>query len=142
MNAWLYQMRNNRDWTPADYRAEVSEGKPVTWSHDSLRIYPRGRHLAKGDVLFFYFVPTGCSEPGLYGWGKVVKWDPKQKELTFHALPPSDARKKQPSWNYRIKQLIDAIRLTQNVGTMWRIVSDRQAAALLQELNRGLVPER
>jgi len=62
MNYWIFQAVSDR----YDLRAELVEGRKVTWYATRYRSY-----MAPGDLVFFWL---GGSEDirGIYGWGKLT----------------------------------------------------------------------
>lgn len=64
MSTWLYQL-NAHDWSPETFRYEIWEGKSWRWGYGSKR---GDAEFEVGDTLIFFHTPTGCSDPGFYGW--------------------------------------------------------------------------
>jgi len=117
MRAWLYQMSAS-EWPPERYREEVWEGQPTRW--------PAGRIAgdddpAEGDMFFAWYAKTRCDDPGLYGWGVVVRGMNEFGELHWMPVFPSDYLKMHPLFDEELDSLVAGIRGPVAQGTMWAI---------------------
>jgi hypothetical protein len=123
MNPWLYQMAEDEDWTPDDFRLTVWEGEPVTWSHK--KVMPAASlKPAPGDPVVFFFAKSRTKAPGICGWGVIVKAYPKKEEFTFRAVFPTDLLKMNPIWDNEIEELINNVRGPHPRGTTWAMSAD------------------
>ena len=104
MTLWLYQM-NATKWPIERYRAEVWEGSDVqNWLVGEIRpSTPKGLPLP-GDMMILCYVKTGQSDPGIYGWGIVLRCD--QWEINLRLASPSDYLKMNPVWDDDIDKTI------------------------------------
>ncbi|EIP98086.1 hypothetical protein OpiT1DRAFT_02536 [Opitutaceae bacterium TAV1] len=106
MSTWLYQL-NAQDWSPETFRYEIWEGKPWHWRY--------GKKLAKalpetGDTIVFFYAPSGCDDPGFYGWAVLERCHAESQTLYFLPAAPTNHLKMDPWWNDDAKRLVDAIR--------------------------------
>lgn len=117
MSTWLYQL-NAQDWSPETFRYEIWEGKPWHWGY--------GRKQDKavpatGDTIVFFYAPSGCADPGFYGWAVLDRHHPKEPLLYFTPATPTNHLKMDPWWDEDAKQLVDAIRGKMTQATLFRI---------------------
>ena len=106
MNLWLYQM-NAIKWPIERYRAEVWEGSDIqNWGVGEIRSSV-GLPQA-GDMVIFFYVKSGQIDPGIYGWGIVLRCD--EWEMNFRLAAPSDYLKMNPLWDEDIDKTITNIR--------------------------------
>jgi hypothetical protein len=138
MAAWLYQMAEDEEWKPEDYRHSVWEGEMVTWLHR--KIVRRGSTGPDaGDRIIFFFAKSGTSAPGICGWGVILQMHLKRGELTFRVVYPSDFLKMKPIWDTSVKKLVNDIRGGHPRATMWlaRPRAYDALAAKIQDYLRG-----
>ena len=127
MSAWLYQMREQSDWSVADYRLEVWEGSTVGWP--TRRVVGGSRTaIAAGDLIVFVFTPSGNQEPGIYGWGVITRFLDRREEIEFEVVAPSNYLKMDPVWDANVMTAFDVVRGAVKQGTMWRIEPSEPAA--------------
>lgn len=127
MNPWLYQMAEDEDWTPEDFRLTVWEGNTVTWSHK--KIMPAGSHKPEpGDPIVFIFAKSRTKAPGICGWGVILKVYAKKEEFSFRAVPPTDVLKMSPIWDNEVEDLINQVRGPHPRGTTWAMSADAYAS--------------
>jgi hypothetical protein len=118
MQAWLYQMRNTKDWRPEDYRLEVDEGIGISWPAGG--IARRGlSDPAAGDMMVMFFAKSHNPSPGLYGWGTITGYSRELGQLEFQLMPPSDLLKYDPLWDNDIHQSLDRVRENGGRNTVW-----------------------
>ncbi|MDR0535169.1 MAG: hypothetical protein LBG65_02260 [Puniceicoccales bacterium] len=106
MSTRLYQL-NAQDWSPETFRYEIWEGKPWHWRY--------GKKLAKalpetGDTIVLFYAPSGCDDPGFYGWAVLERCHAESQTLYFLPATPTNHLKMDPWWNEDAKRLVDAIR--------------------------------
>jgi hypothetical protein len=133
MSTWLYQL-NAQDWSPETFRYEIWEGKPWHWGY--------GRKQDKavpatGDTIVFFYAPSGCSDPGFYGWAVLERCHEPSQTLYFIPTAPTNHLKMDPWWDDDAKQLVDAIRGKMTQATLFRI-ADRHLQTLRPALRRHL----
>lgn len=116
MAYWLYQM-SSTVWAPDQYRIEVWEGEHTNWQTN--RVVPKGNSPQPGDIMLLFYAPTGESDPGIYGWVVVTRFD--DGEVRFRPSSPSDYLKMNPVWDDDIKNIIGQIRGKVATGTVWKI---------------------
>ena len=127
MAYWLYQMSSNI-WSSGSYRIEVWEGEPTNWEIN--RKVPKVNSPQPGDIIILFFAPTGESDPGIYGWAVIVRFD--EHEIRFIPSPPSDYMKMNPVWDNDVKNIIHQIRPVAQ-GTLWEI-EEKYFKALRQKI--------
>ena len=127
MNPWLYQMAEDEDWTPADFRVSVWEREPVTWEHKKVMSSNRLKP-AVGDPIVFFFAKSRTKVPGICGWAVITKVYPRKEEFTFCAVPPTDLLKMDPLWDNEIDELVNNVRGAHPRGTTWAIPSNVYAS--------------
>lgn len=127
MNPWLYQMAEDEDWTPEDFRLTVWEREPVTWEHKKIMSL-NGVKPMPGDPLVFFFAKSRTKTPGICGWAVITKVYPRKGELTFQAVPPTDLLKMNPLWDNEVEELINDVRGPHPRGTTWEVSEDAYAA--------------
>jgi hypothetical protein len=109
------------NYSPEEYRETIWEREVTRWLAGNVRTNS-GIKISPGDTLIFVFVKTGTQEPGIYGWGVVIKY--KAGNVFFRPCYPSDYLKMNPIWDDDISNLIDAIRGPVKKGTMWEVSGD------------------
>jgi hypothetical protein len=131
MRAWLYQMSAS-EWPPERYREEVWEGQPTRW--------PAGRIAgdddpAEGDMFFAWYAKARCDDPGLYGWGVVVRGMNEFGQLHWMPVFPSDYLKMHPLFDEELESIVAGIRGPVAQGTMWAITKPqvRELRARIRE---------
>jgi hypothetical protein len=93
----------------------------------------------KGDIVILFFAPKNNPTPGLYGWGVILDYDDKFKNIIFRLYPPSDRVKLNPIWDADVKKWVKEIRRNFNTATMWEITTDLlKSKALPKTLPKGL----
>jgi len=106
MTLWLYQMNATR-WPIERYRAEVWEGSDIqNWDVGKIRSsvgLPQ-----PGDTMILFYVKAGRIDPGIYGWGIVLRCD--DREMNFRLATPSDYLKMNPVWDKDIDKITTKIR--------------------------------
>jgi hypothetical protein len=134
MATWLYQI-NQQQWPPEKYRTDIWEGEEETWPVGRLA---RGdsEEPQPGDVVVFFYAPTGGWDWGFYGWAVIVGWHSRDedKEIRFRPTSPSDRLKMDPWCDREAKALADEIRGRVKQGTMWKVPDH-----LVPRLRSGLV---
>jgi len=96
---------NATRWPIERYRAEVWEGSDVqNWLVGEIRpSTPKGLPQP-GDMMILCYVKTRQSDPGIYGWGIVLRCD--EWEINFRLASPSDYLKMNPVWDDDIDKTI------------------------------------
>jgi hypothetical protein len=91
-----------------------------------------------GDVVVFFYAPSGGSDPGFYGWAVITEWLPVEDraEMYFRPVAPSDQLKMFPWWDDEARSLADRIRGKVKRGTLWR-VEGGLVPALRKGISRG-----
>lgn len=117
MTSWLYQM-SARDWPPERYREEVWERQITQWPTGRVagRVKPK-----EGDILFPWFAKTGSDDPGLYGWGVIVRYMTEFSQVRWQPVFPSDYLKMNPIFDGGVARFISAVRGRVSQGTMWPV---------------------
>lgn len=119
MNIWFYQI-NQQSWPPNRYRLEIWENQ--TWSWPIGRMHGGGVEIETGDVVVFFYAPSGGDDPGFYGWAIVQEFvDFGRPEILFRPVSPSDFLKMCPWWDEEAKALADDIRGKFKQITLWRV---------------------
>lgn len=104
MALWLYQM-NAKKWPVERYRAEVWEGSDIqNWGVGEVRASTAARLPRPGEMLILFYVKSGQIDPGIYGWGIVLRCD--KEEMNFRLAPPSDYLKMNPVWDDDVDRTI------------------------------------
>jgi hypothetical protein len=104
MTLWLYQM-NATKWPVERYRAEVWEGTDIqNWSVGEIRASTSGKLPKPGDMMILFYVKTRQADPGIYGWGVVLRCD--EWEMNFRLATPSDYLKMNPVWDKDVDNII------------------------------------
>ena len=129
MSTWLYQL-NQQFWTPERYRLDIWEGLRWSWE-----VGGKGStdEPSSGDIVVFFYAPSGGIDPGFYGWAVILEWLPDVREIVFRPVAPSDLLKMRPWWDASAKDLANRIRGTVKQRTLW-LVDD----ALVSELRSGI----
>jgi hypothetical protein len=123
MSTWLYQL-NGLNWSPEIFRYEIWEGKSWHWEYGKKR---GDVEIKTGDTLIFYYTPSGCKEPGIYGWAVLERCDEKSQTLYFVPAAPTDRLKKDPWWNEKeTKALVNKIRKNMPQATLFLINDDER----------------
>ena len=131
MSVWLYQI-NQKLWPPNRYRMEIWEGQ--TWSWPVGRMQGKGETIQTGDIVAFFYAPSGGANPGFYGWAIIQEYiDTDPPHILFRPVSPSDYLKMSPWWNEEAKSLADRIRGNFKQITLWRIPQEEWA-----NLNQGI----
>ena len=133
MSTWLYQL-NAEDWSPETFRCEIWEGRSWHWS------YGRKQDTARpepGDTIVFFYAPSGCTDPGFYGWAVLERHHPESPTLYFLPAAPTNLLKMDPWWDDDAKKLVDAIRGKMTQATLFRI-KDEQRKSLRAALRTHL----
>src|SRR5687768_15527340 len=117
LTSWLYQM-SARDWPPERYREEVWERQITQW--------PTGRVAGRskpreGDLIVTWYAKTGSEDPGLYGWGVIVRFVTEFDQIRWQPVFPSDFLKLTPIYDEAIGRVITGIRGRVSQGTMWSL---------------------
>lgn len=135
MSSWLYQLSTDR-WSPERYRLEIWEGERWNWS---VGTKPLKAPLPKpGDIVAFFYAPSGGTDPGFYGWAIVLEWyGASDSPLYFRPSAPSDRLKMDPWWDDEAKIIADQIRGQVKQSTLWPI-SDKEALAIRRGIARWL----
>jgi hypothetical protein len=120
MADWLYQMSHG-EWPVEEYREQVWEGEVIHWPWN--RVAGRARPV-EGDLMVCWYARSGSVEPGMYGWGVVVRSIRSDKRLRWRPAPPSDYLKMRPLFDKDVQGIIDAVRGRMRQGTMWPIGRD------------------
>jgi hypothetical protein len=96
MATWLYQI-NQQQWPPEKYRTDIWEGEEETWPVGRL-VRGDSEEPQPGDVVVFFYAPTGGWDWGFYGWAVIVGWHSRDedKEIRFRPTSPSDRLKMDP----------------------------------------------
>ena len=133
MSIWLYQL-NAQDWSPETFRYEIWEGKPWHWGY--------GRKQDKalpetGDTLVFFYAPSGCDDPGFYGWAVLERHNADNQSLYFLPAAPTNHLKMDPWWDDAAESLAKSIRGKMNQATLFRI-KDADLKTLRTALRRHL----
>ena len=124
MTEWLYQIAGGKKekWYPENYRVEVWEGEEITWEARRI-VYRDGPAPRPGDRIILFFCKSYVDEPGLYGWGVVLRFGPRPMDnrLRFRLAPPSDFLKMSPCWDASVERTVNRIRNLTYTGTLWPI---------------------
>jgi hypothetical protein len=124
MSTWLYQISPS-EWSPERYRFEIWEGERWRWLVGKIAKH-KGDAPKAGDIVAFFYTPTGGTDPGFYGWAVVLDWyDPA---MTFRPAAPSDFLKMYPWGDAEALRLANKIRGNFKQGTMWRVSDDDVAS--------------
>jgi hypothetical protein len=135
MTTWLYQI-SPEQWSPERYRFEIWEGERWAWPVGSKS--SGGELPEPGDVIVFFYSPTGGMDPGFYGWAVVLEWFPgSSTPLAFRPVAPSDHLKMHPWWDDEAIELADVIRGKMKRRTLW-IVPEELVARLRQGITSWL----
>lgn len=123
MTAWLYQMAEDEQWTPEDYRLDVWEGEQVTWPHRKI-VSRDAREPGPGDPIILFFAKSGTQAPGVCGWGVILRLYARKQEISFRAVFPTDLLKMNPIWDNEIEEIVNQIRGPHPRATMWAMSPD------------------
>ena len=129
MNMWLYQL-NAKLWSPGVFRYEVSETQRWSWGC--------GKKIGKstpavGDTVVFFYSKTDCSDPGIYGWAIIERFDPVSKTLYFIPTAPTNWLKMDPWWDDEAILVCEKIRGNMKQATLFPIRS-----ALIPRIRKGI----
>lgn len=127
MAVWLYQM-SQQQWHPSQYRLDIWEGAISSFPYG--KIQAGDVEPAPGDRMVFFYAPSGCEEPGVYGWAIVLTHQADDKRLYFRPVAASDILKMRPWWGEDVKHLVDEIRGPMKQGTVW-VVPDKLVGRIL-----------
>jgi hypothetical protein len=117
MSTWLYQL-NAEDWSPESFRFEIWEGKPWHWG------YGKKQDKAApeiGDTIVFFYAPSGCHDPGFYGWAVLERHHADNHSLYFLPAAPTNWLKMDPWWDAEAKKLATAIRGKMTQATLFPV---------------------
>lgn len=133
MSTWLYQL-NAQDWSPETFRYEIWEGKPWHWGY--------GRKQDKtvpetGDTIVFFYAPSGCTDPGFYGWAVLERHRPDSQSLYFLPAAPTNWLKMDPWWDDDAKRLVGRIRGRMTQATLF-LIADAELKVLRSAIRRHL----
>lgn len=127
MSTWLYQI-SPKAWSPERYRFEIWEGERWAWPVGAKST--GGNVPQTGDIVVFFYSPTGGNDPGFYGWAVVLEWyDESSTPLHFRPVAPSDHLKMHPWWDDNASKLADQMRGKVKQRTLW-LVEDELAKKL------------
>jgi len=99
---------NATKWPVERYRAEVWEGVDIqNWSVGEIRTSTPKTLPRPGDLIVLFFVKSGQSDAGIYGWGTVLRCD--ECEINFRLATPSDFLKMYPVWDSEVDKIIAAL---------------------------------
>jgi hypothetical protein len=129
MSYWLYQM-DQTFWTPERYRLDIWENARWSWE---VRKSASKTPPDPGDVVVFFYAPTGGKAPGFYGWAVIAEWESKYRQLYFTPVAPSNELKMRPWWDDRAKAIADKIRGRVKQGTFWPISQEQ-----IGDIRRGI----
>lgn len=119
MNSWLYQM-STQHWPEENYRTDVWEGEPVTFSVGRVNGAARDERPAHGDRIFCWYAETVSRAPGLCGWGVVLSLrERREVMLVWRPVFPSDLLKLRPLIDREVTSLVEVIRHGMPRGTLW-----------------------
>ncbi len=123
MATWIYQL-DSKNWPPERYRLEIWEGERWSWPVGSKR--GKGHSPEPGDVVAFFYAPSGSTDPGFYGWAVITEWYERDgfTEMYFRPVAPSDYLKMNPWWDSAAKKLADEIRGSVKQGTFWFVLPE------------------
>jgi hypothetical protein len=118
MAMWLYQL-SQEFWHPNNYRLDIWEGERWKWEIGSIKGQDRPN---PGDTVAFFYAPSGCDEPGFYGWAVIQLWQEEAgKRFYFRPVSPSDQLKMHPWWDENAAKLAKEIRGKFARRTLWRV---------------------
>lgn len=139
MAMWLYQM-NQKSWPPNSYRLDIWEGERWNWPVGRLS---GRREPTPGDVLVFFYAPSGGVEPGFYGWALILEWvdDEGGRRVYFRTVSPSDHLKMHPWWDEEAERIAKVVRGSVKQGTMWE-AKDEQAREITAGITQWLAGTR
>lgn len=101
-------------------RLEIWEGERWYWEVRQA-VGAREEGPVPGDVLVFFYTPTGGADPGFYGWAVELEWLREERLIYFRPVSPSDRLKMRPWWDEKAAELADRIRGRVKQGTLWRV---------------------
>jgi hypothetical protein len=127
----MYQI-SQKLWPPRRFRLEIWEGERWQWPVG--RKSSAGKSPQAGDIVVFFYPPTGGGDPGFYGWAVVQEWNVESSApLYFRPVSPSDHLKMHPWWDQSARKLAERIRGKFKQGTLWLVPEE-----LVPELRRGI----
>lgn len=130
MSTWLYQL-SAEAWSPETFRYEIWEGKAWHWEYGQKR---GGDAPKTGDTIVFYYTPSGCEDPGVYGWAVLQRCHEESKTLYFVPAAPTNRLKMDPWWDeLKTRALVDRIRGPMKQATLFLIGKDEE-----RELRAGV----
>lgn len=137
MATWLYQLSAST-WSPERFRLEIWEGERWNWPVAGRA--GQGKVPGPGDVIVFFYAPSGGYDPGFYGWAVVLEWYPQStQQLYFRPTAPTDYLKMNPWWDKEAQKLADEIRGKMKQRTLW-IVSREHVARIRRGISGWLKP--
>jgi hypothetical protein len=129
MGMWVYQL-SERYYRPGLFRTEIWENQRWHWQF--------GRKTGKantspvaGDTVVFFYAPTGCKEPGFYGWGVIDRCD--SDVIYFTPTTPTNHLKMDPWNNDEATLVIGEIRHSTNQATLFPV-----PAKTIPKIRRGI----
>ncbi len=131
MTMWFYQLSQSF-WPPESYRLDIWENERWSWPVGNK--ISSGESPKPGDTVAFFYAPTGCKEPGFYGWAVVLGWEDgegKEKDrIYFRPVAPSNRLKMHPWGDKKALDLADSVRGKMTKATLWLITDDQLKAAI------------
>jgi hypothetical protein len=126
---WLYQL-NQESWPPNTFRYEIWENQRWHWSFGQ----KKGNETPEiGDMIVFFYAPAKGSDPGVYAWAVVERYDAESKTLYFIPTAPTNHLKMDPWWGDDVKELTDEIR-----GPMKQAALFPVALELVPRIRQGI----
>jgi hypothetical protein len=101
MSTWLYQIRQT-NWPTGNFRQEIWEGERWQWSYGSKR---SKESPELGDILIFFYAPSGGGDHGFFGWAVVDRHDSNEKTVYFTPTAPTNHLKMDP-WSDKVSAQI------------------------------------
>jgi len=131
MATWLYQLSES-NWSSRRFRLEIWEGE--RWNWPVINWSGGGQVPEPGDIVVFFYAPSGGSDPGIYGWAVLLEWLPKAtQQLYFRPTSPTDYLKMNPWWDDTAKALVGKIRGRMTRRTMWIVPQE-----LVLQIRKGV----
>jgi hypothetical protein len=104
-----------KQWPPNSFRKEIWENQRSDWPHRRIK---GNKTPEPGDVVVFFYAPTGGTDPGVYGWAVVERCT---KKLYFIPTAPTNHLKMDPWWDDNVKHIVKEIRGPARVGTLFQV---------------------
>jgi hypothetical protein len=123
MSMWFYQLSEN-EYPSRSYRLDIWENTPWAFGLTDRKITGADGNLPRrGDRVVFFYAPTGCPEPGYYGWAIVIESrdDSDGKWMFFRPTAPSDRLKMYPWGDDEARKIADDVRAPVWTGTLWLV---------------------